>query len=156
MPTSSAGSRIEKTFPGPGFLFPLLIIIIIISVLFLSSCFSGRYKSDVEDATNLIMENLKQGNYEQIPDFEEALNTFESSVVSELKDAFKNMEEWTVSVGKPEKNRVKATVNIKMNENNKMMDLFFTKIDGQWIPEKEISLYQSINFVPFIGAKTNP
>lgn len=147
-------SRIEKLFPAPGFLFPLLITILSVSLL--SSCFSGKDESLVEDKTNFIMESLKQGHYEEIPEFAEAFKALDATAASDLKMAFKNMEEWTVSVDSSEKNRMKATVNIKMNENNKTLDLFFRKIDGQWVPEKEISIYQNVGFIPFIGAKNKP
>jgi hypothetical protein len=145
-------SRIENFFPGPGFLFPLFVLI----VFLMSSCSSDQYKIEVEEAANFIMESLKQGNYGQIPEFKDTFEKMDASAVSDLKEAFRSMEEWTVTVGKPQSNRVIATINMIMDENNKTMDLFFTKIDGQWIPEKEISIYQSIGFIPFIGAKTNP
>lgn len=81
----------------------------------------------------------------------EALGQIETT--GGASDPFRNIDSWETKVGKKKNNSVTVNVEMSIQGNTRTFDMVLTNENGEWIPEENITLYQTIDFIPLIKAE---
>lgn len=139
----------SRSFPS-GFLFAFLFSLIILTF---SSCNILSYKSEVTKETDLVMNNLKQGNFEYIPTLRNITKDLGKEETNELLSAFMAIENWTITVAPPIMNIVRSTVELKLDNKTKLINFDFKKIDGEWVLQENITFSEKIDFIAYEPVK---
>ena len=137
---------IKRSLPG------IIILISILSILF-SSCTAAADKKDVYAEVDQIMTNLVNGTPENNAELAAVLSNMEKETADDFISGFKDIESWESKIKKLDGN--KALIQIDASRENGPTGLVFsfTKKNGKWVLDSNISISQTIDYIPLIRAE---
>ncbi len=147
MVTEYHKTRKVSLFTLPGFFIAKSFLVISI-ILLLNSCMFYNYKSDITKETNSIMNNLKTGEFKDIPGLGKYILTLDDSQSNEILTLFRSIENWEISDIKRINDNVNVSIKFKILKEYKYLNLAFIKSGKKWLPKENISFSQTIDYIP--------
>ncbi|MGL1893620.1 MAG: hypothetical protein OCD02_18420 [Spirochaetaceae bacterium] len=94
------------------------------------------------------MNNLKLGDFKDIPGLNKYITTLEESQSKEIISIFVSIESWEILEIKKIQKNVNVSIKLKMSDDYKNLNLTFTKSGKKWIPLEDLSFSQNIDYIP--------
>lgn len=117
----------------------------------LASCTGAGYRKDILVKNNMLIDQIKKGNIENIPGFNSYINGLSDDELAILKESFKNMSVNSTKVGRKDINGI-VNVIVNITTDGAKSDFLFQYeyLDYNWTLKDQVRVTRRIDFIPKI------